>query len=303
MNNLELINSNLVLKNLQTKYIEYLDVSSKTQETYLIALKQFWTWLQKNKIEKPIREDIIRFKAEMQNKVSANTVQSYLIAIKSFFKWCNYMNFYPNICDNIKGVKVDKRHKKDSLENNQIEELINAIDNIRDKALICLMLTTGLRTIEIERALISDIKKVGNNVVLFVQRKEHSEKDDYVILSPEICNLLEQYISTRKAVYTNDPLFISISPNSYGDALSTRSIRGIVKKWLREANLDSERLTAHSLRHTFATQSLNNGATLLEVSNALGHTSIATTQIYLDDIKRKDNPCDKIMSNLIFKNQ
>lgn len=162
------------------------------------------------------------------------------------------------------------------------------------------MLTTGVRTIEIERALVGDIKEINGIKVLLVQRKGHSEKDDYVILSNDIYNLLQQCINGRSET---EPLFISESNNSYGKALSTRSIRGIVKKWLREINLDSERLTAHSLRHSFATQSLRNGATLLEVSTALGHSNISTTQIYLDDIKRIDNPCDNIMSNLIFNGQ
>lgn len=288
------------LQGLQESYINYIDVSPKTQETYMIALNQFWNFLKENNKNNATREDVLAFKSKMLLTNSPNTVQSYLVAVKSFFNWCNYVGLYPNISENVKGVKLDKRHKKDSLEEEQINELVNAIDNDRDRALICLMLTTGLRTIEIERAIIGDLKKIGNDYVLFIQRKGHVAKDDYIILSNEMYSLLKNYIGERPS---ETPLFISESTNSYGQPLSTRSIRGIAKKWLREINIDSARMTAHSLRHSFATQSLKNGATLLEVSIAMGHESISTTQIYLDDIQRKDNPCDKIMSKLVFKSQ
>lgn len=288
------------LQGLQESYINYIDVSPKTQQTYMIALNQFWSFLKKHNKNNATRGDVLLFKQEMLENNSPNTVQSYLVAIKSFFNWCSYVGLYPNISENVKGVKLDKRHKKDSLEENQIAQLIGAIDNVRDKALICLMLTAGLRTIEIERAIVGDLDVVGNDYVLFIQRKGHVAKDDYIILSQEMYELLKQYIGQRPK---ETPLFISQSTNSFGQPLSTRSIRGIVKKWLREIDIDSDRMTAHSLRHSFATQSLKNGASLLEVSVAMGHESISTTQIYLDDIKRKDNPCDKIMSKLVFKSQ
>lgn len=290
----------LEFKSLQKSYIDYIDVSEKTQQTYLIGLKQFWSYLQSQNITKPQRQDIIDFKNLILEYNTPNTIQSYLIAIRSFFKWCENMGIYPNIADNIKSVKVDKKHKKDSLSVDKIQELVSTIDNIKDKALICLMLTTGLRTIEIERALVGDIKDYEGYKVLFVQRKGHSEKDDYVILSQEMHDMLLEYIGGRNQ---QSPLFISESFNSYGNPLSTRSMRGTVKKWLNEIDLNSTRLSAHSLRHTFATQSLRNGATLQEVSTALGHTSIATTQIYLDEIARIDNPCDKIMSKIVMKSQ
>ena len=300
MNNMLQSMGGLEFKSLQKSYIDYIDVSQKTQQTYLIGLKQFWSYLQSQNITKPQRQDIIDFKNLILEYNTPNTIQSYLIAIRSFFKWCECMGIYPNIADNIKSVKVDKKHKKDSLSVDKIQELILKIDNVKDKALVCLMLTTGLRTIEIERALVGDIKDYEGYKVLFVQRKGHSEKDDYVILSQEMYDMLAQYIGGRAK---NSPLFISESFNSYGKPLSTRSMRGLVKKWLKEIDLDSDRLSAHSLRHTFATQSLRNGATLQEVSTALGHTSIATTQIYLDEIARIDNPCDKIMSKIVMKSQ
>lgn len=300
MKELVKINDIYNLKALENEYLKYLDVSKKTEETYIIALHQFWNYLKNNNIQNVTREDIIKFKNEVLENKTPNTAQSYLVAIKSFFRWTNYKNVYPNIADNVKSVKIDRRHKKDSLNEQQIHELFSKIDNIRDKALIGLMLTTGVRTIEIERALVDDIKDINGIKVLLVQRKGHIEKDDYVILSKDIYDLLISYIKNRSK---ETPLFICESSNYYGESLSTRSIRGIVKKWLKEINIDSERVSAHSLRHSFATQSLKNGATLLEVSNALGHTSVSTTQIYLDDIKRIDNPCDNIMSNLLFKNQ
>ena len=156
------------LKSLESEYLKYLDVSKKTEETYIIALHQFWNYLKENNIENVTRQDIINFKNEMLETKTPNTVQSYLVAIKSFFKWSNYEHIYPNIADNIKSVKIDRRHKKDSLNENQIQEMFSKIDNLRDKALIGLMLTTGVRTIEIEINTIIVSTRVGTKIATYL---------------------------------------------------------------------------------------------------------------------------------------
>ena len=82
--------------------------------------------------------------------------------------------------------------------------------------------------------------------------------------------------------------------------MTTRSISRIAKNALKAAGLDSDRLTAHSMRHTFATQALLNGANVQEVQQALGHKSINTTMIYAHNIERAKNSSSSKVSAVLF---
>ena len=97
------------------------------------------------------------------------------------------------------------------------------------------------------------------------------------------------------------PLFASTSNNNLGKRLSTRSIRGIVKKCFIAAGYNSPRLTAHSTRHTSATLNLLNGATLEETQQLLRHTNIQTTEIYAHHLNSLNNKSSDRISDAIFK--
>jgi len=98
----------------------------------------------------------------------------------------------------------------------------------------------------------------------------------------------------------NQPLFASTSNNNHNGRVTTRTISGIVKERLRAAGFDSDRLTAHSLRHTAANLNLRNGGTLEETQQLLRHTNITTTMIYIKSIEREDNPSESRIASLIF---
>ena len=124
MNNL--INMNGIgMYDLKQKFLDYIDVSKKTTETYSIALEQFGKWLKVNNITHPQREHIIMYKNELlNNNKKTTTVSSYLIAIRQFFKWLNYEKIYPNITENVKGVKIGEINKN-YLTLDQVKQIIN----------------------------------------------------------------------------------------------------------------------------------------------------------------------------------
>lgn len=293
-----IIKQNYDLQSLESNFIKYLDVKKSTSETYKIALKQFFTWTEINNIKQPTRDDIIAYREELVNKVKPTTIQGYLIALRQFFKWTDMLNIYPNITNNVKGVKIDNLHKRDALTLEQIKKVLTSITNVRDYALLSLMTTCGLRTIEIERANIEDIQTIGNINVLFVQGKGKDEKAEYVVLPNQVYIALKTYISTRKD--NNNALFISISNKSNGKRLVTRSIRGIVKQYFRNNDLDSSRLSAHSLRHTAGTLALLSGSSIEEVQQMLRHKKIDTTMIYLHHLERVKNESETRVANAIF---
>lgn len=287
------------------QWADYIDCTGRTFETYTANVRRFYIWLQAQGIKQPERLDVIRYRDQLEQDHKPATVHAYLIAVKLFFQWTESCGKYPDIAKRVKGTKVDTDYKKDPLTSSQAGRVLGSIhtDNIaglRDYAIIALMLTTGLRTRSIILADIRDIKPLGEMTVLFYQGKGHKEKADYVKLSEPVLNAMMRYLVARGEPAPNEPLFASAAHRNAGERMTTRSVSRIVKEALRAAGLESERLTAHSLRHTAGTLAVKNGATLPEVQQLLGHKDINTTMIYLHIIKKEENTSTDRITSAIF---
>ena len=283
----------------------YIDATPKTVQTYTRAIKQFYAYMQRNGITEPRREDVISYREELKENRKPATVQAYITAVKLFFKWTEETGLYPNIADHIKGAKIDHGHKKDYLTATQAKDLLNNTDRDtlkgkRDFAILCLMLTTGLRTVSVINADIKDIRTAGDSVALYYRGKGHEEKSVYVKLSAPVEKAIREYLQARGEKNPDAPLFGSIARRNNGERMTTRSISRIVKGHLIETGLESDRLTAHSLRHTAATLNLLNGATLEETRQLLDHKDINTTLIYSHALKRADNKSEERISAILF---
>lgn len=290
------------MDNLLERYVAYLDVTAKSVETYTRALKQFSLYLKGENITQPDREDIIAFKEKLiETDHKATTVTNYIESIKLFFDWTEQEGIYPNVAKHVKGAKISKEHKKDCLTVSQTKAILESIDSPRDKALFLLMVTCGLRTIEVERANIGDLRNIGDKTVLFIQGKGKSDKSDYITIPGETEKALRKYLATRKFTTDRSPLFVSTSNNSKEGRLSTRTIRGTIKDIFRKNGLDSDRLTAHSLRHTAITISLLNGESLEDTKDFARHSSINTTMIYNHAIDKANNKCSNSIEKALFQ--
>ena len=111
---------------------------------------------------------------------------------------------------------------------------------------------------------------------------------------------MREYLNERKATDLSEPLFTSTSNNNAGKRLTTRSISGIVKHSFIQAGFNSPKLTAHSTRHTTATLSLMNGATLQQTQQLLRHANMQTTEIYAHNLDASKNPAAVEVENAIF---
>lgn len=305
----QLVTINALNADLYFNFISFLDVKEKTADTYRKALKRLFQYFAENNISQPTRSDLIAFRDELKAVNKASTVKTYLTATRLFFRWLEQEGLYKNIADKIKGAKVEHGHKKDALTVDQVKDVIDTFTTDteastakRDYAIFCLMVTCGLRTIEVVRADMEDLRTLGSKTVLYVQGKGKDEKSDYVIITREVEKAIRSYLATRTDATDKAPLFSSTSNNSRGKRLTTRTISGIVKERLKLAGLNSNRLTAHSLRHTAVTLSLLGGSTLQEARQFARHSNIATTEIYAHNLERIANPCEGIVSSSIFKN-
>lgn len=283
----------------------FIDASPKTVETYTKAIKQFFAYLSANSIGQPQRETILAYRDYLKQGHKPTTVQSYLAAVKLFFQWTEREGIYPNIAQRVKGAKLDKEHKKDYLTTKQVTKLLGAIDRStlkgkRDYAMLSLMVTTGLRTISVIRADIGDIRTAGDAIALYYQGKGHEEKADYVKLAEPVEEAIRDYLSTRKETDPRAPLFCSIANRNTGERMTTRSISRVAKDHLIDVGLKSDRLTAHSLRHTAATLNLLNGGTVEETQQLLGHSNINTTLIYSHALERAKNNSEQRIAKAIF---
>lgn len=300
-----IVEQQTISANLYERWKGYIDASPKTVETYTKAIKQFFNYLADNGITQPQRETVLAYRDYLKQDHKPTTVQSYLAAVKLFFQWTEREGIYPDIAKHVKGAKLDKGHKKDYLTTKQVNKLLGSVDRstlkgMRDYAMLSLMVTTGLRTISIIRADIGDIRTAGNDTALYYQGKGHEEKADYVKLAEPVEEAIRDYLSTRGETDPKAPLFCSIANRNTGERMTTRSISRVAKEHLIEVGLKSDRLTAHSLRHTAATLNLLNGGTVEETQQLLGHSNINTTLIYSHALERAKNNSENRIAKAIF---
>lgn len=298
-------NTNVNLQQFVIEWVSFTDVKPATQANYNKAVKKFFKYLQEQNIKQPTRQDVIEFRDSLLQEFKPSTVQLYLTAVKLFFRFLASKGYYANVADHVKGVKVDHSHKKDALTVKDIQRVLKSIDTTtlkgkRDLAIISLMTTCGLRSIEVIRANIGDLEKSYNKTFLKIHGKGRDGKTDRVLIPAQVENLINEYLLARGIINENAPLFGAISNRNAGERLQTQTISRLVKAAFKKVGLNTPRLTCHSLRHTAATTMLINGVDIADVQMILRHRNINTTQIYRHDISRMKNTGEYTAANAIF---
>lgn len=295
------------LEDILNKFIDDQDVKASSKSAYKRALNQFFKWVIKKGVPFPLitRVEILSYKEDLfATGMSGLTVSSYLTSVRKFYEWAESKGYCLNVAKGVKSPKRKQQFRKQPLTTDQCKSLLahfQQTSSARDFAIINLLLRTGLRTIEVIRANIEDIKFKGGKRVLMVHGKGRDEKDSFVILTDKAFSPIQDYIQTRTKVKAGEPLFISISNNSKGDRLTTRTVSKIAKEGLKSIGLNSRSLTAHSLRHTAAVSILRAGGSLEETQGVLRHSNISTTQIYtatLEEEIRLQKATEELIDNL-----
>lgn len=294
-----------VSPDLQARFIRFIDARPATAATYGRSLRLFFQYLADKGIAAPTREDIITYRDSLKATRQPATVNAYVIAIRQFFSWTETEGLYPNIAQNVKGARIERSYKKDPLTVKQLRAIMAGIERdtetgARDYAVLAVMATGGLRTIEVIRANIEDLRTLGDETVLYIQGKGKDQKSDLIKIPGHAEQAIRAYLAIRGKASGSEPLFASSSNRNQGQRMTTRSISRIVKDRLRAAGLDSDRLTAHSLRHTAATLNLLNGATLDETQQLLRHSRIDTTMIYSHHLDRMKNKSEARIAAAIW---
>lgn len=294
-------------------FLRGLDVARSSRRTYRRQLKQFLIWLESSRAEDGSRrlerlalrqfdrEDVLAYRQELQEKgLSTYSVNGYLTAVRKLFEWLEARKIYPNV-SKVKGLKKPKGHRKETLAKEQLRDVLagidrSSLDGLRDYAIVNLMARTGLRDVEVSRALIGDIRQESGYPVLWIQGKGRDSKDDFVLLTKEAYQPIRAYLRARHTRREKAPLFCSHSDRNRGESLTTRSISRIVKQAFRQAGLDSRHLSAHSLRHTAITLAIMGGASLHQAQAMARHSDPATTLTYFHNLARVEAGAEKCIS-------
>ncbi len=216
-----------------------------------------------------------------EREYSKATAARKLATLRSFYKFClrrGYINSNP--VATIRTPKQEKRLPK-FLDMKQIQQLLNTPDDstllgARDRSMLETLYSTGVRVSELVALNVADVDATGES--LRVRGKGRKERISPI--GPTSLAAIRKYLEMRaadprSATFDPEPLFV----NKHGQRLSTRSVRRKLDKYLVMCGLDPS-ISPHTLRHTFATHLLNNGADLRSVQELLGHQSISTTQVY-----------------------
>lgn len=247
-----------------------------------------------------------------------NTVKQYLQSVRQFFSWTAANGFYPNIASNIHAPKVRQDvHKKDaltaadvltieqSIESSALAKVTSAAGKKKDAdgsirrateqgkrlyAMYTLAVNAGLRTVEISRANVKDLEIRNGNAVLYVWGKGHAEADAKKPLAPEVYAAIRDYLDSRRDRPTAaSPLFVSTGNRSGGRRIAPTTVSKMLKLAMKQAGFDSDRITAHTLRHTAGTNVQEITGNLYLTQKYMRHANPATTEIYLhNDTERQE---------------
>ena len=270
------------------------NLSEKTMKAYRSDLIDFFLFVGENIVTSKYIIDYIDY-INNQKQLKDTTIKRKIITIKQFI---NYLYSKRALKSNpFKGLKF--RFKKErklpkTLPINDVKKLLKTVSHsynstdteqrifrgCRDTAIIDLLICTGIRIGELVAIKMEDIYKYERSIL--VHGKGKKERFIY-ISSNDTWRNLNKYLKIRKKMKVKDDY---VFVNKYGNNLTIYSIEDIYSKYIKRAKLSHS--TPHYLRHTFATNLLNNGADIRAVQEILGHSSVSTTQIYTEvSIARK----------------
>jgi len=275
-------------------YIEHLEVeggrSAKTAENYRLYLERFVEFTEDIQVGK-ITPEILRkyrlwlnrYKNDHDDELATITQSYHLIALRGFLGYLSKRDIETMSPDKIELPKVSRKQVT-FLHYDEVQRLIDGVNTdsepgLRDRAIIELLFSSGLR--------VSELINLNRDHVNTKRRefmvRGKGQKDRPVFISPNAADWVDRYLDARSD--SLPPLFLSYSKNNTatmsGDyrRLTARSVQRMISNYARLAGI-TKHVSPHTMRHSFATDLLMNGADIRSVQSMLGHSNISTTQVY-----------------------
>lgn len=279
------------IEHLLKEYLDYLEVeknrSPKTRENYERYLREFITAQKLSSLRdftipavKEFRLQLARKRAASGEPLKKSTQSYYVIAIRNFLKYLAKQDYHVPSPEKIELPKLAER-QIEIIEYAELERLLAApqgtdLRALRDKAILEMLFSTGLRVSELCRLSRYLNLKQGEITV-----RGKGDKLRVVFVSDSARKAVEAYLAARGDA--DEALFVSMSKAKQPKVLGRiipRTVQRLIHYYGRKAGIVGKRLTPHGLRHLFATDLLINGADLRSVQELLGHSNVSTTQVY-----------------------
>jgi site-specific recombinase XerD len=274
------------------------EISQDTSNTYRRGVSKFLAWLDGREPNGDAILEWMAYLRSLTNKPAA--INAWLGGVRSFFGWATTKAHIPfNPTQGIRGAKrsgTKKRHIREALTDAEVIRLLkqpdrNTVEGKRDYALLVIQLFTASRGIELHRADVADLQTQSGRLILMVQGKGQTEKDEPLILVSEAAEAVRDWLSVHPS--PSGALFVSLSDRSNGERLSRSATREIIKRYFKLAGVVGNK-TSHSLRHTAITNAIRHDVPITRVSKQLArHSSIDTTMIYVHETDRMNDPVEE----------
>lgn len=276
------------MEELLQRYIKYLEVeqglSAYTVRNYTTDILGFLDFLSINKVtslDKVDRALMRRYLASLHSQNSSRiSINRKLSALRSFYHYLSRENLIKSEpMSSLSAPKLEKRLPT-FLTKDEMLRLIKAPDTstpqgIRDRAILELLYATGLRLSEIVALDVGNVDLNSRQVRAWGK----GSKERMVLMGKPAAEALRRYFRQSRTKLQGKKNTQALFLNRFGERIAERRIQYIITKYARQAGLDM-RVYPHMLRHTFATHMLDGGADLRAVQELLGHTRLATTQVY-----------------------
>lgn len=266
-------------------------LSDNTQESYRRDIRQFVAFLEKNGVTSPqglSRALVVQYLAELRERgLATSSLSRNIASLRSFFYFMIQENI---ITDNpalqLESPRIEKKLPR-VLTSVEMDRLLNQpsleeVSGIRDKAMLELLYASGVRVSELVSLNIGDF----NPEVGFLRCRGKGMKERIVPVGTMAINYVQRYLGQCRPRLVKGGDEKSLFLNHHGRRLTRQGFWKILKKYARKAKIAGE-ITPHTLRHSFATHLLENGADLRSVQEMLGHSDISTTQIYTQITRRR----------------
>jgi len=279
------------------RHLKRRNYSPHTVRSYLNNLRQFVAWVDEP-IESVTHHKIGSYIDYMLAKRSApKTINCHLISIRRFYDFLHLEENFDIVNPVRQGCRLRQgRPLPKHLKDEEVKRLLSVVDSPRDRAIIMLMLRSGLRVGEVVNLTLSDFDWTRRRLYIHSGK---GAKDRVVCFSPDTYHALSKYIENRP-VCRAKKLFLVERGCYKNKPISIRGVQKRMEAYAREAGLNA---SCHRLRHTMATQLLNADADLVTIQDLLGHTRIRTTQRYCKVSNLKvQRDYFKAMDRLLGKN-
>lgn len=281
------------MENYIDDYLNYIllekRLSNNTYDSYTFDLECFKNYFNNKKIDNIKENDIVLYLEYLkeEKKLSSRSIERHLTTIRGFFKYLVKMEIIKyDITKNIDNLKIGK-HLPMTLSIDEVNKLMDIpLDNpfnYRTKAMLEVMYGSGLRVSELVNLTLNDIDLYNDTILVHGK----GSKERIVPLGDYAKEYLIKYLEVRNSLIKRkngnpDKLFL----NNHGKPITRNGFNFLLNKLLKEKGIDKE-ITPHTLRHSFATHMLDNGADLRTIQELLGHSDIVTTRIYTHVSKKQ----------------